>query len=112
MSLRLVGVAAADHPRLLRRVTELGLAGVVTVQPWLSDAEYHQQYAGVEPCRVPFRLRGFGLPAVEAMRLGIPVVITPEPALLEVTDGHATVMEDVKPESLARTNGKGADPAA
>ncbi len=101
VSLRLVGVAAADHPRLLRRVTELGLAGVVTVQPWLSDAEYRQQFAASSLVVFPSDFEGFGLPAVEAMRLGIPVVITPEPALLEVTDGHATVMEDVKPESLA-----------
>ncbi len=102
VSLRLVGIAAADRPRLLRRVTELGLADVVTVSPWLSDAEYREQFAASSLVVFPSDFEGFGLPAVEAMRLGIPVVITPEPALLEVTDGHATVMEGVEPDSLAR----------
>ena len=86
----------------LRSVTELGLADVVTVSPWLSDAEYREQFAASSLVVFPSDFEGFGLPAVEAMRLGIPVVITPEPALLEVTDGHATVMEDVEPDSLAR----------
>jgi hypothetical protein len=36
------------------------------------------------------------------MRLGIPLVITPEPALLEVTAGHATVIEGHGPSALAR----------
>ena len=35
------------------------------------------------------------------MRLGIPVVITPEPALLEVAGGQATVMEDWTASALA-----------
>jgi glycosyltransferase involved in cell wall biosynthesis len=102
LSLRLVGVAAAERRRLQRAVTELGLADVVTVSPWLSDAEYREQFAASSLVVFPSDFEGFGLPAVEAMRLRIPVVITPDPALLEVTDGHATVMEDVEPEPLAR----------
>ena len=36
------------------------------------------------------------------MRLGLPVVITPDPALLEVTGGHATVVDGEGPAALAR----------
>jgi hypothetical protein len=36
------------------------------------------------------------------MRLGIPVVVTPDPALLEVTGGLATVMDGWDAAALAR----------
>jgi glycosyltransferase involved in cell wall biosynthesis len=37
------------------------------------------------------------------MRLGIPVVVGPEPAVLEVAGGHAAVMADWTAQSLAET---------
>jgi glycosyltransferase involved in cell wall biosynthesis len=45
---------------------------------------------------------GFGLPAIEAMRLGIPLVITPDKALLETTGGLVTVADDWTADALAR----------
>lgn len=45
---------------------------------------------------------GFGLPVIEAMRLGVPVVIGPEKAMLEVAAGHAFTMSDWTPEAVAR----------
>lgn len=36
---------------------------------------------------------GFGLPVVEAMTCGVPVVVVPEPALIEIAGGAAVVAE-------------------
>jgi glycosyltransferase involved in cell wall biosynthesis len=102
LPLRLVGVPASERDRLEARVVELGLADVVTVNPWLSKTEFQEAFASSSLVVFPSDFEGFGLPAVEAMRLGIPVVITPEPALLEVTAGHATVVEGEGPEALAQ----------
>lgn len=102
LPLRLVGVPNSERERLEARVLELGLADVVTVNPWLSKAEFQEAFASSSLVVFPSDFEGFGLPAVEAMRLGIPVVITPEPALLEVTAGHATVVEGEGPEALAQ----------
>jgi glycosyltransferase involved in cell wall biosynthesis len=41
------------------------------------------------------------MPAPEAMRLGIPLVVSKDPALLEVTGGHAAVAEAGDAASLA-----------
>jgi glycosyltransferase involved in cell wall biosynthesis len=101
-TLRLVGVSAADRPRLQKSVAELRLADVVRVSPWLTDEDFREQFASSSLVVFPSDFEGFGLPAVEAMRLGIPVVITPEPALLEVTGGHATVVHGEGPDALAR----------
>jgi glycosyltransferase involved in cell wall biosynthesis len=58
-------------------------------------------FAGASGVLFPSDFEGFGLPAIEALRLGIPLVISADPALLEVTAGHAVVTEDESPEGLA-----------
>jgi glycosyltransferase involved in cell wall biosynthesis len=79
-----------------------GLGHLVTLRPWLDDHEFQQQFASAALVVFPSDYEGFGLPAVEAMRLGIPVVVTPDPALLEVTGGLATVMDGWDAPALAR----------
>lgn len=102
LPLRLVGVPARSRPELEAKVEALGLGSVVTVSPWLADDEFEKVFASSRLVVFPSDFEGFGLPAVEAMRLGIPVVVTPEPSLLEVTDGHATVVDGPGPDALVR----------
>jgi glycosyltransferase involved in cell wall biosynthesis len=83
-------------------VARRGLSDLVSVRPWLTDAEFRRQFTSASVVVFPSDYEGFGLPAVEAMRLGIPLVVTPDPALLEVTGGLATVMDGWDAESLAR----------
>jgi glycosyltransferase involved in cell wall biosynthesis len=101
LALRVVGVPDSERARTEERIDTLGLKGVVTVQPWLSKDSFHEQFASSSLVVFPSDFEGFGLPAVEAMRLGIPLVITAEPALLEVTAGHATVVEGNGPSAVA-----------
>jgi glycosyltransferase involved in cell wall biosynthesis len=102
LPLVLVGLPAEARSAVQAKVDGLGLTRLVTVLPWLDASSFHQQFASAGLVVFPSEFEGFGLPAVEAMRLGIPLVITPDPALLEVTAGHATVMEDWNAEALAR----------
>lgn len=96
-----VGADSATRTGLERRVEELGLAGRVEVRPWLDDRAFRECFASAALVVFPSRFEGFGLPAVEALTLGIPLVITPDPALLEVTDGHAVVMDGWDAEALS-----------
>jgi glycosyltransferase involved in cell wall biosynthesis len=99
--LRLVGVPGRDRPHLDAKIASLGLATLVTVSPWLPKESFQEQFASSSLVVFPSDFEGFGLPAVEAMRLGIPLVITPDPALLEVTNGHTTVVDGEGPLALA-----------
>lgn len=55
----------------------------------LSDAEYATAVHQAAAFLMPSHFEGYGLPAVEAMRLGTPAVISPDPALGEATEGAA-----------------------
>ncbi|HEY6471571.1 MAG TPA: glycosyltransferase, partial [Acidimicrobiales bacterium] len=97
-----VGLPADARSAVQADAAARGLAGFVTVKPWLDDDEFHRQFTGASLVVFPSDYEGFGLPALEAMRLGIPVVVTPDPALFEVTGGLATVMEGWDAAALAR----------
>lgn len=102
LPLVLVGLSEASRVHVQAKVDGLGLGQVVTILPWLPTDTFHQRFASARLVVFPSDFEGFGLPAVEAMRLGIPVVISDDPALVEVTDGHATVMNGTGPDALAR----------
>jgi glycosyltransferase involved in cell wall biosynthesis len=96
-----VGVPGANRETIAERIRASGLDGVVEVLPWLDKEEFHARFASAGQIVFPSDFEGFGLPAVEAMRLGIPLVISDDEALLEVTGGNAVVVRGTDPASLA-----------
>jgi glycosyltransferase involved in cell wall biosynthesis len=60
---------------------------------------------------VPSRDEGFGLPVIEAMQVGTPVVISSAPALVEVAGGAAEVVAVGDHVGLANAAARAADPA-
>jgi glycosyltransferase involved in cell wall biosynthesis len=61
-----------------------GIADRVTVTGPVGDADLAALYAGASLVVMPSRAEGFGLPVLEAMTLGVPVVTSDDPALREV----------------------------
>ncbi len=55
----------------------------------VDDKDLPALYSGAEALLFPSFYEGFGLPVVEAMRCGTPVIASRDPALLEVSDGAA-----------------------
>jgi glycosyltransferase involved in cell wall biosynthesis len=96
-----VGLPGSARDRVSQQIGEAGLDGIVTPLPWLDSEEFHARFASAGLVVFPSDFEGFGLPAAEAMRLGIPLVISADEALMEVTGGNATVVREADAQSLA-----------
>lgn len=101
LPLVVVGLADPEREQLQIKLAALGLSQLVCPQPWLSHDEFRARFVSASVVVFPSDFEGFGLPALEAMRLGISLVISPDPALLEVASGHAAVMQGFTAAALA-----------
>jgi glycosyltransferase involved in cell wall biosynthesis len=102
LPLVVVGLTGEARAAAAADAAARGMADLVTLKPWLDDRAFEQEFTSSSLVVFPSDYEGFGLPAVEAMRLGIPVVVSPDAALREVTGGLATVMDGWDAAALAR----------
>lgn len=72
----------------------LGIAGAVRFTGYLSDGAVGSLYRGASLFVFPSLFEGFGMPAVEALGHGLPVLTTRCEAIPETTLGLATYVED------------------
>jgi glycosyltransferase involved in cell wall biosynthesis len=78
-----------------------GLAEHVTITGPLQDDEVRAVMSGARLFVVPSLIEGFGLPALEAMAVGTPLVIADTPALREVAGDAALRFNPTDPDQLA-----------
>jgi glycosyltransferase involved in cell wall biosynthesis len=69
---------------------------------YLSEAELAALISGAEVFAYVSLYEGFGLPVVEAMRLGVPVVTSAVSSLPEVASGAAVLVDPHDPTDIAR----------
>jgi glycosyltransferase involved in cell wall biosynthesis len=69
-------------------------AGGAQLEGYVETEQLAELYRGAACLVQASRHEGFGLPVVEAMASGTPVVITPDPALVEVAGGAAVVVPE------------------
>jgi len=85
-----------------RIINSLGLANCIDFCKGISHEEMVEKYARATVAVVPSIYEGFGLPAVEAMACGVPLVSTSGGALAEVVDDAALVVSPGDSDALAR----------
>lgn len=78
-------------------------AGGADLRGYVPLEELAELYRGAALLVLPSRFEGFGLPLLEAMACGTPVVAADEPALREVGAGAAVYAEDGDFAAAART---------
>ncbi len=97
---RLVVAGPPLVPSELRRLEDHGLAGRVVALPRVDDSTLARLYHSAEVMVYPSLYEGFGLPILEAMACGCPVVAASIPASTELASGAATFFEPAEPDSL------------
>jgi glycosyltransferase involved in cell wall biosynthesis len=105
--LTICGLSKDNKVRVAAMAAELGIADDVRPLPWVTREEFTGVFAGADMIVFPSDFEGFGIPAAEAMRLGIPLVISSDPALVEVAAGHAVIAPTLDAPTLAHAVRRG-----
>jgi glycosyltransferase involved in cell wall biosynthesis len=109
----LAGLAGWGAGELRAAVAASGVADRVLVAGYVPEADKAALLSGAEVFAYPSRYEGFGLPVLEAMACGTPVVTTTGGSLPEVAGDAATLVEPGDDAALAAALAKLAtDPAA
>jgi glycosyltransferase involved in cell wall biosynthesis len=91
--LMLVGLKGRDHPVLLELIGKLSFQEEVILTGWVPAEHLSALYAKADVLVFPSLYEGFGLPVLEAMEHGVPVVTANVPSLSEAA-GDATMAVD------------------
>jgi glycosyltransferase involved in cell wall biosynthesis len=102
-SLQVVGrpVVPAYSRALERFADELGIREAVTFRGGISDADLVAGLSASDVLIMGSRHEGFGVPVIEAMTMGLPVVANQEGALPEIVGDAGLLVDATDPYALA-----------
>lgn len=98
----LCGNAGALLGALERETRRLGVVDRVVFAGYVSESALRAFYSGATGLIFPSRYEGFGLPPLEAMACGTPVISTSVPAMDEVLGEAALFVPACDPVAIAR----------
>ncbi|MCI0724723.1 MAG: glycosyltransferase family 4 protein [Acidobacteria bacterium] len=101
-----VGEDAQGTPELKQEASHLGLDSAVSFLPHVPDRLLPKVYGAADLLVVPSTMEGFGLPVVEAMACGTPVICSRAGSLPEVAGDAAEYFEAPSVEELAESIGR------
>jgi glycosyltransferase involved in cell wall biosynthesis len=97
----LAGKALPETHGWIERIARPPLAGRVRHLGYVNPSEMRRLYVGARLLVLPSLEEGFGIPALEAMTVGVPVVATDRGALPEVVGDAGLLVEPEDAGSLA-----------
>src|SRR5256712_7674815 len=97
-------VIAGDDPRHpeVRQAAAASPEGSVVLPGRLPESAVPDLYRGAAVVVLPSKAEGFGLPVIEAMACGVPVICSDLPVLREIADGVAIFCDPADPAAFAR----------
>ena len=90
-----------SYPALLATIEQVGLAGLVRIPGYVPDRDLADLYAAADLFVFSSIYEGFGMPILEAMSSGTPVVTFNVSSMPEVAGGAAALVPLDEPEALA-----------
>jgi glycosyltransferase involved in cell wall biosynthesis len=100
LSLKVAGFSGPTKKEIAI-IEQLGLKDRVEFHLALEDDELYELIRQASMYVCPSKYEGMGLPAIEAMSLGIPVVTTPCAALPSIVEGAGYIAKSTIPKDLA-----------
>jgi len=97
----LVVTGSRGNDPLVPVVKELGLEKWVDLRSWVSAEELESLFSSATAMVMPSFCDGFCLPALEAMLVGLPVMLSDIPVYREVGGDAALYFEPTDPDSIA-----------
>lgn len=97
----LAGGATEAAAPWLRAIGEPPLAGHVQHLGYIAADRRYDLYTQASMLVLPSHLEGFGIPVLEAMTAGVPVIVSNRGALPEVAGGAAQIVEPEDAEGIA-----------
>ncbi len=97
----IVGPNQWHHAETTQMLTDLGLEGHVSVTGYVTEEDLIALYTGADVFVFPSFYEGFGLPVLEAMACGAPVITSHVSSLPEVAGDAAILIDPSDTESLA-----------
>lgn len=89
------------HKSVDDAIAKSALAPFIRELDYVPQADLPLLYAGARVCIFASKLEGFGMPPVEAMACGTPVVAAPNPPMPDVLGDAAWFTQDDSPQGLA-----------
>jgi glycosyltransferase involved in cell wall biosynthesis len=87
---------------LLHEIVRLGIGGRVRLLGYVPDADIPPLFATAQAYLFPSLHEGFGMPILEAMASGTPVLTSTTTACPEAAGGHAELVDPLSVEDIAR----------
>lgn len=100
--LRIAGVSPAGRQSVVELTHRLGVAEATEVLPYLSVTEMQTLYRTAAFMVFPSLIEGFGIPILEAMASGCPVIVSDRGSLPEVGGGAAFTIDPLSVDDIVQ----------
>jgi glycosyltransferase involved in cell wall biosynthesis len=95
------GLAGAAQAKFREVAERAGIGDLVRFLPYVERSELIGLYAGADLSVYPSKAEGWGIPVVESLVLGTPVVTSKTTAMPEAGGDHATYFDPEQPDDMA-----------
>jgi len=97
----LVGRKGQDYGKVVTKIEKLNLEPWISLTGYVPEKDLKSFYSSAEVFVFPSFREGFGLPLLEAMSCGVPIVASSAPAIPEIAKDAALYFDPYEPEDIA-----------